>query len=90
MEASKRIVFLCGINGTGKSSLAARFQSCGYEIVDVDKSNFDTSKKVEKYYQYFVAFLKSQTVEPISFEIFQERFNALYNGVCKRDASLTI
>lgn len=90
MEAYKRIIFLCGINGTGKSSLAARFQNCGYEVVDVDKSNFDTTKKVEKYYQYFIAFLESQTVGPISFSLFEEKFNALYNGVCNRDASLTI
>ncbi len=87
----RRIVLLCGVNGSGKSTLSEEIKKLGYDIVDVDASNFDTSQKVDKYYEYFLKYLTSKSWKgKLTLESFREEFHSLYNGACNNDASLTL
>lgn len=87
-EETKEIALLCGANGTGKSTIAKQLKLQGYEIFDVDKSNFDTSQKIEQYYQHFSKHpsLKSKKINR---EYFEARFKELYDKL-NQDASLVL
>ena len=60
-EETKKIVLLYGTNETGKSTIAKQLKLQGYKIFDVDKSNFNTSQKIAKYYPYFLKYLPSKS-----------------------------
>lgn len=62
MDTTRKMVLLCGVNGTGKSTVAAKFERDGYVIVDVDKSNFDTKSKKNAYRTHFNKYLLEKSV----------------------------
>ncbi len=96
MDTSKKMVLLCGVNGTGKSTVAAKFESDGYVIVDVDKSNFDTKSKKSAYCTHFNKYLLEKlgaevgTLAQLNQDDFNDMFDKLFEGECNKDASLTL